>query len=84
MDEGRLINIYAVKDELVGRFMQPIYFQTHDEAIRWFNHQVQEIPLWKSNPADYGLYSLGSLHEGSGTILSCVEKIASGTGARKE
>ena len=84
MEEARNISMYAVKDELVGRFMAPIYFQGDEEAKRWFYTQVEEIALRRSNPADYGLYTLGTFNEGTGYIVPNVEKIATGTGARKE
>lgn len=80
MEEARNINVYAVKDELTGRFMQPLYFQGDKEAERWFGTQVNDIPLWKSNAGDFGLYALGKFNEGTGEFLSLVNKIVSGSG----
>lgn len=79
-DQARTIKVYAVKDELTDRFMQPIYFQGDKEAERWFKTQINEIPLWKSNAGDFGLYTLGTFNEGTGIVISNVVKITTGSG----
>lgn len=79
-DKARTINVYAVKDELTGRFMQPIFFQGDKEAERWFTTQINNIPLWKSNAGDFGIYALGTFNEGTGEFVPLVTKIATGAG----
>lgn len=76
---ARTLNVYAVKDELTDRFMQPIYCQNNKEAERWFYTQINEIPLWKSNAADYALCSLGTFNEGTGIFTSNVQKLQNGS-----
>ena len=73
-------SIYAVKDELTGRFMEPTYFRSEDEAKRNFSYQINNIKLWKDNSADYSLFKLGEFSEDEGFLLDsiCIEKIAGG------
>lgn len=76
---GRTLKVYAVKDELTNRFMQPIYCQNDKEAERWFYTQVNEISLWKSNASDYSLNALGTFNEETGEFCSNVEKLQNGS-----
>ena len=92
-------NIYAVKDELTNKFMQPIFIkqeQTADkEALRIFGHNVNSIPLWKDNASDYSFYKLGAFDDMEGILCrgytdedgnyrEGIQKLASGTAVRKE
>lgn len=56
-------NIYSVKDELTGKFMQPIFIETDPEAIRWFKYVLNKTDLWKENAAMYSLYRLGKFND---------------------
>lgn len=73
-------NIYAVKDEMTGRFMEPQYFRTEDEAKRNFGYQVNNIKLWKDNAADWSLYKLGEFSEDHGFLIDtiCMDKVIGG------
>lgn len=79
--------ILAIKDELTETFMQPIFLKGNhwkEEATRLFKHQINSIPLWKSNPSDYSLYVIGQFDENSGTITPVVEKITGGRSVLEE
>lgn len=74
-----IYNFYAVKDELVGKYLAPVMMMTDEEAMRQFKTQVNTIPLWKENPSDWGLYKIGQFNDANGDlILSPMEKLASG------
>lgn len=72
--------IYAVKDEMTSRFMEPQYFRTENEAKRNFGYQINNIKLWKDNSADYSLYKLGEFSEDDGFLIDtiCMEKVTGG------
>ena len=75
-------NMYAVKDELTGKFMNPMFEEVgeyaNNLAIRQFKSQVNNIPLWKDNPNDYSLYLVGTFDEEEGAAATSLEKIISG------
>lgn len=75
-----IFDMYAIKDELTGRFLEPQFFRSEDEAKRNFAYNINNIPMWKDNSADYSLYKLGSFSEDEGYLIDsiCMEKIASG------
>lgn len=73
-----LHNVYAVKDELQGEFMQPIYSENDTLAIRQFKYQINNIDQWKYNSTDYSLYKLGTFDTASGEYFSYVEKVCTG------
>lgn len=77
--------MYSVKDELTGKFMQPMYLDETDDitlcdqlAIRQFKSQINNIQLWKDNASDYSLYLVGRFNDEEGTESVIVEKITSG------
>lgn len=85
-EEAALI---AVKDELTGTFMTPIFIKGKtwkEQALRIFKHQVNEIPIWRSNASDYSLFLLGIFNENTGNIYKYneIEKIANGRSVLKE
>lgn len=75
-------NMYAVKDELTGKFMNPMYQEVGEYAdnlaIRQFKSQLNNITLWKDNPNDYSLYLVGTFDEEEGAAATQLEKITSG------
>ena len=76
MNENNIATIYAIKDELTGKFMQPFFLKgkTHkEEAERLFKSQGSNITLWKDNPSDYALYKIGIFDENSGIIVGMKE-----------
>lgn len=70
--------VFAVKDELQGEFMQPIYSENQVLATRHFKYQINNIDQWKYNASDYSLYCLGSFDTQTGEYVSHVEKICGG------
>ena len=71
-------NIYAVKDELTQKFLQPTFGENEDAVIRIFKTQINTLPIWKDNPADFSLYQVGEFTEETGEIIPCYHKIISG------
>lgn len=73
-------NIYVVKDELTGRFMEPQFFRSEDEAKRNFIYQINNIKIWKDNSSDYSLYYLGQFSEEEGFLIDTIslEKVTGG------
>lgn len=74
--------MYAVKDELTGKFMQPMFIENTEEsaklAIRQFASNVNNIKLWKDNPNDFSLYLVGVFDDELGAKSSYLEKVVSG------
>lgn len=72
-EPNTIAHIYAIKDELTGRFMQPFFLKgkTHkQEAERLFKSQGNNIALWKENPKDFGLYWIGMFDEETGFLYN--------------
>lgn len=63
---GKKFNIYAVKDELTGKFLQPIFIETDEEAMRWFKFVLNTTDLWKYNAAMYSFYRIGEFDDKNG------------------
>lgn len=74
--------MYSVKDELTGKFMNPMFtedLETADrEAIRQFRSNMNNIRLWKDNPNDYSLWLVGGFDDQQGSYSVVVEKIIDG------
>lgn len=74
--------MYAVKDEMTQKFMNPTFIEADDLAdklaIRQFASNVNNIQLWKDNPNDYSLYKVGQFDDEEGALCCVVEKITSG------
>lgn len=74
--------MYSVKDELTGKFMQPMFVEEEEHAqviaIRQFTSSVNSIQLWKDNPNDYSLYLVGKFDDEAGAEATALEKIISG------
>lgn len=74
--------IYAVRDELQKKYHNPIFIPDSDtakaQAIRLFKSQIENTTIWRENPADFSLWTLGAIDDGTGTIVSNVEKITDG------
>ena len=54
-------NIYTVKDEMTGSFLNPAVIKTDEEAKRMFKYQINNTPIWTDNPEDFSLYKVGTL-----------------------
>lgn len=74
----KTFEVVAVFDNLTESYLQPTFIGSLAEAERLFSHQVNSIPLWKDNAADYDLYSLGTFDAESGILESAVHKICGG------
>lgn len=74
--------MYSVKDELTGKFMNPMFVEDNDIAdslaIRNFRTNVNDIKLWRENPSDYSLYLVGAFDDEAGAESTPLDKIASG------
>lgn len=79
-------DIYAIKDEMTNRFMEPQYFRSENEAKRNFQYQINNIKMWKDNAADFSLYKLGEFSEDEGFLIDtiCIEKVIGGRALLKE
>lgn len=64
--QGIDFGIYAVKDELTGKFLQPIFMDEDIVALRWFKYVVNKTDMWKSNAGMYSLYKLGTFNDING------------------
>ena len=74
-----IFNIYTVKDELTNKFFEPTFIESEKEALRLFKHQVNNIPLWKSNASDYSLFKIGTFDQSTGTVIGIQpEKVIGG------
>lgn len=75
-------DMYSVKDELTGRFMNPLYVEQGEYskpmAERQFKSQLNNIQLWKDNPSDYSLFLVGVFDDTEGAESVAIEKICSG------
>lgn len=82
---GQDFLIFAVKDELTGKFLQPIFMETSEEAIRWFTFVLNNTELWKANAAMYSLYLLGGFNDRNGLKdYPTVELVQGGLSVLKE
>lgn len=74
--------MYSVKDEMTGKFMNPMFIQDGEtadrEATRNFATNVNEIAMWRSNPNDFSLYKVGVFNDEEGASATVITKIASG------
>lgn len=77
-----IYQFYGVKDTLQnegkGRFLNPALSGSEQEAIRQFKSNVNNIPLWRENPADFELWYLGSFDEETGELKGEMRKIGNG------
>lgn len=60
--------IYAVKDELTGRYLQPIFVRSFKEVERWFKMVFQDNKMWMDNPSHYNLYHLANFEDTNGIV----------------
>ena len=80
-----IFNIYAVKDELTNKFMQPTFIESENEALRLFKFQVNSIDLWKMNASDYSLFKIGTYDQATGTVIGIQpEKVIGGRSVLNE
>ena len=77
-----LYNMYSVKDEMTGKFMNPLFIEAEEQAdnlaIRQFKSNLNNIQLWKDNPNDYSLYLVGQFDDEKGAKVSPLIKIVTG------
>lgn len=71
--------MYSVKDELSGKFLQPVYHETDELAMRWFKYVINNTDMWRYNAAMYTLYKIGTFNDCLGlTDYQAPELIAGG------
>lgn len=77
------LNIYSVKDVIVGEMGNPFYLNNDEQAKRSFkqaiNNDQSQIGI---NYTDMQLYRLGEINMVTGEIVSNVEFIMSGPEAK--
>ena len=75
-----ILGVYAVKDALQGRFMAPTFFDNEEVAIRQFRSNINNIPMWKENAADFQLYKLANFNDEIGEYEKDHHMIVNGKG----
>lgn len=81
---GNVFTIAAVKDELSGYFLTPIFVRNISEAQRSFEWQINNNAIWKDNPADFSLWRLGFFDEETGQVANDIEKLMNGRSVRRK
>ena len=77
------LNIYSVKDTVVGEMGNPFYLNNDEMAKRSFKNAInQDGSQLSINYTDMQLYKLGVLDTVTGEIESNVEFIMNGTEAK--
>ncbi len=74
------LGVYAVKDALQGRFMSPGFFDNEEVAIRQFRSNINNIPMWKENAADFQLFKLADFNDETGEYTKDLNMIVNGKG----
>lgn len=72
------LTFYAVKDLMTERFMNPALSESDAVAIRQFKSNIEHINLWKDNPQDFDLWSLGTYDDETGEITAEMHKVVNG------
>lgn len=84
-NKGKLFTVYAVKDELTGKFLQPVFMESDPEAIRWFKYVLNKTEMWAQNAAMYSLYKLGYFNDETGFgDYPVVEMVQGGLGVLEQ
>lgn len=75
-------NMYSVKDEMTGKFMNPMFIEQDEVAdnlaTRQFKSNLNNISLWKDNPNDFSLYIVGFFDDETGAEACPITKVVSG------
>lgn len=83
-----IARIYSVKDELSGRFHNPMFLgdspSTEAEAIRIFKTQLENTTVWKANPEDFSLFQIGAMDDTTGLITTELTKITGGRAVERK
>lgn len=78
MEKGINHSMYSVKDELTGKFLQPIYHENDECALRWFKYVVNNTDMWKYNASMYSLYKIGTFNDVEGLVDYQMPEMVSG------
>lgn len=78
-----ILEFYAVKDELAGKFLSPTLMNSEPEAKRQFKAQINNIDIWKDNPSDFSLFRLGTFNTETGELTSNIEKLVGGRSVKE-
>lgn len=62
------LNIYCIKDQVVGEFESPFYMKNHGTAIRACSDAINACKI--ANARDKQLYVLGEFDTETGVIVS--------------
>lgn len=62
-----ILQIYSVRDDAIGAFMNPFYTRSRGEALRSFQDAVNDPKsTFNSHVTDYNLYYLGEYDDNTG------------------
>lgn len=70
--------VYAVKDELTGKFLQPVFMDNDEVATRWFKYVINNTDMWRYNAAMYTLYKLGTFNDIEGLTDYIIPELIAG------
>ena len=80
-----ILKIYAIKDTVVGAYMQPFYLHNNNEAKRAFANAVNDEKSEANKTyKDLQLWCLGTYNNETGLIESKIEYIMNGIEAKGE
>lgn len=83
-----IFKVIAIKDEVTGRYMQPMYVEKRDDenraAKRLFNEVINNTDLIKNNPNDYTMYLIAEYDDTKGFTSTLEEKIGTATMIKTE
>lgn len=83
-----IFKVVAIKDEVTGRYMQPMYVEKRDDenraAKRLFNEVINNTDLIKNNPNDYTMYLIAEYDDTMGFTSTLEEKIGTATMIKAE
>lgn len=62
------VNVFVIRDEALKAFNSPVYFPTVDAARRSFGDAVAKDEGFRSHPADYSLFHIGTYNDETARI----------------
>lgn len=70
--------VYAVKDELTGKYLQPVYHENDEVATRWFKYVINNTDMWKYNAGMYSLYYMADFNDTKGYTGTMIPELICG------
>ena len=69
-----IFGVYAIKDIVAEKFMQPMFIQNDELAKRMFNEVINNTDLIKNNPVDFIMYKLSMYNSETGIFYFSTEE----------